>query len=59
MESNDRTLLLVMGGLLLVSFAWEGLILLAGGVAGPYFTLMATALMFFPTVAGLLFLRRT
>ena len=59
MDGEDRTLLLVLGGLLLVSFVWEGVILLAGGVAGPYFTLMATALMFFPTLAGLLYLRRT
>lgn len=59
MEREHRTLLLVMGGLLLVSFIWEGLILLAGGVAGPSFTLMATALMFFPAVAGFLYLRRT
>jgi len=59
MDSNHRTLLLVLGGLLLVSFLWQGVILLVGGVAGPYFTLMATALMFFPTIAGLVYLRRT
>ncbi len=59
MESNHRTLLLVMGGLLLVSFLWQGVILLVGGVAGPYFTLLATALMFFPTIAGLVYLRQT
>ena len=59
MDSNHRTLLFVLGGLLLVSFVWEGLILLAGGVAGPYFTLMATVLMFFPAIAGFAYLRRT
>ncbi|WFN34268.1 CPBP family intramembrane metalloprotease [Methanogenium sp. S4BF] len=59
MQSEHRNLLLMMGGLLLISFIWEGLVLLFGGVAGPYFTLMATLLMFFPTIAGLVYLRRT
>ncbi|KAF1073644.1 hypothetical protein MKMG_02112 [Methanogenium sp. MK-MG] len=37
MDSDHRNLLLLMGGLLLISFVWEGIILLVGGVAGPYF----------------------
>jgi membrane protease YdiL (CAAX protease family) len=58
-NAEHRTLLFVLGGLLLVSFVWEGVILSLGGVAGPYFTLMATALMFFPAIAGFMYLRRT
>jgi membrane protease YdiL (CAAX protease family) len=59
MDSEHRNLLLLMGGLLVISFVWEGIIILAGGVAGPYFTLMAGLLMFFPAIAGFVYLRRT
>ena len=59
MDSEQHNLLLLLGGLLLISFVWEGIILLVGGVTGPYFTLMAGLLMFFPAIAGFVYLRRT
>jgi len=59
MNREHRSLLLLLGGLLLVSFVWEGIILFAGGVAGQYFTVMAGLLMFFPAIAGFVYLRRT
>lgn len=59
MDDKLRNLLILMGGLLLISFVWEGIIILMGGITGPYFTLMAAFLMFFPAIAGFVYLRRT
>jgi membrane protease YdiL (CAAX protease family) len=59
MDREHRSLLLLLAGLLLISFVWEGIIHFAGGVTGPYFTLMAGFLMFFPAIAGFVYLRRT
>jgi membrane protease YdiL (CAAX protease family) len=58
--SERKRLYLFMALLLAVSYIWQAiLILLLGGVDGPFFTPFAVILMFFPTIAALVYLWRT
>ena len=58
MTRDRRSLLTFITGLLIVSFLWEGAILLLGGITGPYFVLLAVILMYFPALGALVYLRQ-
>ena len=57
--SEKAGLILYLAFFLAVSFLWQGVILLLGGIEGPYFTLLASILMYFPAIGAVIYLLAT